>query len=150
MVRRGHYLCLIDTLHFLKITPNKTTLSHNYQVWGHTSFLVYVVFFWCCVLCPMLLVSPVCLLLIASLILSNVYIFHENMYLRNLRSPVLHVQKSKFSLYLSFLLYKYKNNMSSKNKCIEFSPKYKYKHYNILIMTGFIKCDAKKEKIPKG
>jgi hypothetical protein len=103
MVRRGHYLCLIDTLHFLKITPNKTTLSHNYQVWGHTSFLVYVVFFWCCVLCPMLLVSPVCLLLIASLILSNVYIFHENMYLRNLRSPVLHVQKSKFSLYLQCL-----------------------------------------------
>ena len=72
------------------------------------------------------------------------------MYLQNLRSPVLHVQKSKFSLYLSFLLYKYKNNMSSKNKCIEFSPKYKYKHYNISIMTGFIKCDAKKEKIPKG
>jgi hypothetical protein len=40
--------------------------------------------------------------------------------------------------------------MSSKNKCIEFSPKYKCKHYNISIMTGFIKCDAKKEKIPKG
>ena len=95
---------------------------------------VFVCFYWflCCVLCPMLLVSP---LLIASSILSNVYIFHENMYLQNLRSPVLHVQKSKFSLYLSFFLYKYKNNRSSKNKCIEFSPKYKY--YNISIMTSF-------------
>ena len=27
MVRWGHNLCLTDTLHFLKITPNKTTLS---------------------------------------------------------------------------------------------------------------------------
>ena len=27
MVRRGHHLCLTDTLHFLKITRNKTTLS---------------------------------------------------------------------------------------------------------------------------
>ena len=27
MVRWGHHLCLTDTLHFLKITPNKTTLS---------------------------------------------------------------------------------------------------------------------------
>ena len=27
MVRRGHHLCLTDTLHFLKITPDKTTLS---------------------------------------------------------------------------------------------------------------------------
>ena len=49
---------------------------------------------------------------------------------------------------LSFYIYKYKNNRSSKNKCIEFSPKYKY--YNISIMTGFKYCDAKKEKIPKG
>jgi hypothetical protein len=38
---RGHHLCLTETLHFLKITPNKTTV-HNYQVWGHTSFLVCV------------------------------------------------------------------------------------------------------------
>jgi hypothetical protein len=27
MVRWWHHLCLTDTLHFLKITPNKTTLS---------------------------------------------------------------------------------------------------------------------------
>ena len=27
MGRRGHHLCLTDTLHFKKITPNKTTLS---------------------------------------------------------------------------------------------------------------------------
>ena len=27
LVRWGHHLCLTDTLHFLKITPNKTTLS---------------------------------------------------------------------------------------------------------------------------
>ena len=27
MVRRGHHLCLTDTLHFQQITPNKTTLS---------------------------------------------------------------------------------------------------------------------------
>jgi hypothetical protein len=27
MVRQEHHLCLTDTLHFLKITPNKTTLS---------------------------------------------------------------------------------------------------------------------------
>jgi len=57
------------------------------------------------------------------------------MYLQNLRSPVLHVHKSKLTLYLSFFLHKYKNNMSSKNKWIELSPKYKY--YNISIMTGF-------------
>ena len=36
-----------------------------------------------------------------------------------------------------FYIYKYKNNRSSKNKCLEFSPKYKYKYYNISIMTGF-------------
>ena len=77
-----------------------------------------VCFYWflCCVLCPMLLVPPVCPLLIASSILSSVYIFHGNVYLQNLRSPV---QKSKFSVYLSFFLYKYKNNRSSKNKSIE-------------------------------
>jgi hypothetical protein len=101
-----------------------------------------------CIVNHFLIVPPVCPLLIASSILSNVYIFHENMYLQNLRSPLLHVQKSKFSLYLSFFLYKYKNNMSSKNKSIEFSPKCKY--YKISIMTGFKYCDAKKEKIPKG
>jgi hypothetical protein len=44
MVRRGHHLCLPDTLHFLKIAPSKTTLSIiiNYQVRGHTSFLVLI------------------------------------------------------------------------------------------------------------
>ena len=81
---------------------------------------VFVCFYWflCCVLCPMLLVPPVCPLLIASSILSSTYIFHGNVYLQNLRSPV---QKSKFSLYLSFFLYKYKNNRSSKNKSIVFT-----------------------------
>jgi hypothetical protein len=44
MVRRGHHLCLPDTLYFLKIAPSKTTLSIiiNYQVRGHTSFLVLI------------------------------------------------------------------------------------------------------------
>ena len=74
-------------------------------MWGHTSFLVYVVFlgFWVFffVLC---LVSLVYLLLIASLILSNIYIFHENMYLQNLRSPVLHVQKVSFA-YICLFIY---------------------------------------------
>ena len=37
--RWGYYLCLADALHLKKITPSKTTV-HNYQVWGHTSFLV--------------------------------------------------------------------------------------------------------------
>jgi hypothetical protein len=44
MVRRGHHLCRTDTLHFLKITPSKTTF-HNYQVRGHTSFLVFYLHF---------------------------------------------------------------------------------------------------------
>ena len=35
----GHHLCLTDTLHFFKITPNKTTLSIIIKCGGHTSFL---------------------------------------------------------------------------------------------------------------
>jgi hypothetical protein len=68
---------------------------------------VFVCFYWflCCVLCPMLLVPPVCPLLIASSSLSSVYIFHGNMYLQNLRIPVLHVQKVSLTyICLSFYI----------------------------------------------
>jgi hypothetical protein len=54
-----------------------------------------------CIVNHFSIVPPVCPLLIASSILSNVYIFHENMYLQNLRTPVLHVQTRKEVCYYS-------------------------------------------------
>jgi hypothetical protein len=45
MVRRGHDLCLTDTLHFLKITPNKTTLSISAGAYFFSSFYVKFLLF---------------------------------------------------------------------------------------------------------
>ena len=43
MIRRGHHLCLTDTLHFKKkITPNKTTLTIIIKCGGILFFLVFI------------------------------------------------------------------------------------------------------------
>jgi hypothetical protein len=81
----GHHLCLKDTLHFKKISLNKTNFVHDYQVWEHASFLVLFVFVTCIltyVTCFLWIVhswlslrySLNCQFLIAPSVFSNVYL----------------------------------------------------------------------------